>query len=102
MAGTVCKNPAQDIKIAKGKQFNSQVVTLKSTNPKLTKELAIKAMGYKKDIYIVKGVENANKVKAKKKAAKKAPGRKKIAARRPLSRNKTAARAPATSGSTVS
>ena len=70
MAGTVCKNPAQDIKIAKGKQFNSQVVTLKSTNPKLTKELAIKAMGYKKDTYVVKSVENANKVKDKKKAAK--------------------------------
>jgi len=72
MAGTVCKNPVQDIKIAKGKEFDTQIVTLKSTNPKLTKKLVIKAIGKKSDIYIVNSVENANKAKDNKKAAQEA------------------------------
>ena len=72
MAGTVCKNPVQDITIAKGKEFDTQIVTLKSTNPKLTKKLLIKAIGHKSDIYIVNSVENANKGKSKEKASKEA------------------------------
>lgn len=70
MAGTVCKNPVQDITIAKGKEFDTQIVTLKSTNPKLSKKLVIKAIGQKSDIYIVNSVENADK--AKEKATKEA------------------------------
>lgn len=72
MAGTVCKNPVQEITIAKGKEFDTQIVTLKSTNPKLSKKAVIKAMGNKSDIYIVNSVEDANKGKSKEKAAKEA------------------------------
>lgn len=75
MNGIVCKDAFKDIVIGKGKVKGTQIVTFKSTNAKLTKEQAIKAIGDHKDKYVVVSVENGAK-KAKK------PGKKEDAAKK--------------------
>ncbi len=48
---------ADDIKIAAGDKPGTQKVTFKSSNSEITKEMAIKAIGDKKDQFVVKNVK---------------------------------------------
>ena len=55
----MAKDLEKDIEIKKSDEAGKQSVTFKSTNPKLTKEKLIAAMGSKKDRYKVETVKSS-------------------------------------------
>ncbi|CAN5278047.1 hypothetical protein BH23VER1_BH23VER1_00450 [soil metagenome] len=59
MDGVLAEDPDKDIKIENGEEKGTQKVTFKSTNPDLTKEKAIAAIGEQKDRFVVTKVTKA-------------------------------------------
>lgn len=61
----IAKDATKDIKIEAGEEAGTQKVTFKAANDKITKDLAVKAIGDKKDTFVVKKVQKKTEEKEK-------------------------------------